>query len=351
MKPMKSFKNTRQAAQNQHYVPKFVLRNFLSNQEKEQVSVFAKSNGKGFTTSIKNIMSERRFHDFNINEEYLASFEESICRLEDQVFPTYQKILEARQLDFSEEERSNLALLIAFQFLRTRAQRDQILRMEKQLADKVEIMGGKMEQIEGYEPLTEDRLKRQHLGFVQGSVLKFTEIILQKDFLLMSAPKGRSFYLADNPVCLHNSRPKQGFMGNIGLGVLGIEIYLPLSADLMLCAWCPSILHDIRERGAESKRLLSGLVLSPTLSESLRGADGKADLEVAMKLGQAVKDRVQRFEDGTPLLLDSENMTFNNSLQLSYAREHIICKQGDFALAKRFMKDFPDHKGNPITVG
>ncbi len=35
-----------QAAQNQHYVPDFILRHFLSNEKKEQVTVFQKPTGK-----------------------------------------------------------------------------------------------------------------------------------------------------------------------------------------------------------------------------------------------------------------------------------------------------------------
>ena len=219
-----------QGAQNQHYVPKFVRRNFLSNQEKEQVSVFTKSTGNGFDTSIKNIMAERRFHDFNIDDDFIASFEESICRIEDQVLPTYQKIVENRQLDFTEDERANLALLISFQFLRTRAHRDMISRMESELVEHVENMGGKAEKIEGYEPLTDDRLKAQLIALLRKSILEYTKIIAGKDFLLMSAAKGRSFYLADNPVCLHNYASWSGTIYRFSLRELSKTssgLYLP----------------------------------------------------------------------------------------------------------------------------
>lgn len=116
-------------AQNQHYVPKFILRNFLNNESKERVSVFRKSNGKGFVTSIRNIMAERRFHEFAIGENYLASFEDGICQIEAKLLPTYRKVLDARRLDRSIEERANLAMFMAFQMVRTRQQRDQFLRM------------------------------------------------------------------------------------------------------------------------------------------------------------------------------------------------------------------------------
>ena len=99
-----------QAAQNQHYVPKFILRNFLANPKKEQVHVFAKSSGRGFTTSIKNIMAERRFHEFSIDENYLASFEKSVCRVEDMLLPAYRNVVENRRIDGTPEQKALLAL-------------------------------------------------------------------------------------------------------------------------------------------------------------------------------------------------------------------------------------------------
>ncbi|MGO9422797.1 DUF4238 domain-containing protein [Roseiarcus sp.] len=50
------------AAETHHYVPRFVLRQFLSNVPKEHVSVYDKREDKQFVTSIKTIMSERRFN-------------------------------------------------------------------------------------------------------------------------------------------------------------------------------------------------------------------------------------------------------------------------------------------------
>jgi len=43
----------------------------------------------------------------------------------------------------------------------------------------------------------------------------------------------RSFYLGDNPVLALNNTRDFGPYGNIGLAVPGIEIYLPLTSDLL----------------------------------------------------------------------------------------------------------------------
>ena len=108
------------AAENQHYVPKFILRQFLSNKKREQVSVFDKHTEKTFVTSIKNMMAERRFNDFTFDDEWIASFEPIACAAEDQVLPSYRKVLKDRLLDNSPEQKADLAMMLAFQLLRSK---------------------------------------------------------------------------------------------------------------------------------------------------------------------------------------------------------------------------------------
>lgn len=339
-----------QAAQNQHYVPKFILRNFLSNSEKEQVHVFSKSSRKGFTTSIKNIMAERRFHEFNINESYLASFEESVCRVEEMLLPAYRSVVESRRLDGTPEQKAHLAMLVAFQLLRTRLQRDQFMDIERQLAEHLEQHGGSIEDIDGYEPLNDDVLREQHIRFMRDAAGDFAQIIGAKDFLLLEAPRGRHFYLSDNPVTMHNSQPSDGFYGNMGLACEGIEVYMPLTSNLQLCAWCPSLLGNMREKNAESKRQLAAAILSPAM---VRVADPTLLMEQLKQLREyraTIEDTLNRAAEGVPLSASGENMDFHNALQVGQAREHLICQKADFDLAKRFMAEYPDSKGRRVSL-
>lgn len=74
-------------AQKQHYVPQFILRQFLTDEEKEHVSVYDKHTEMTFITSIRNIMAERRFNDLTI-DEYIISFEPVACAIEGIFMPT-----------------------------------------------------------------------------------------------------------------------------------------------------------------------------------------------------------------------------------------------------------------------
>jgi hypothetical protein len=98
------------AVQNQHYVPKFILRNFLSNEAKEQVSVYDKHGDRTFTTAIRNIMAEKRFHDF-IFDDWIVSFEPIASKIEHIILPRYSKIIETRHLQCTPEERADLSFL------------------------------------------------------------------------------------------------------------------------------------------------------------------------------------------------------------------------------------------------
>lgn len=339
-----------QAAQNQHYVPKFILRNFLGNPHKEQVHVFSKKSGKGFTTSINNIMAERRFHEFRIGDHYLASFEESVCHIEEMLLPAYQSVVEHQRFDVTPEQKANLSVFVAFQMLRTRSQRDQFVQLEQQLAEKFATTGDKIEQIEGFTPLTPETLTHQHIQFMKEAFGDFAQIIASKDFLLMAAPKGRTFYLSDNPVTLHNSEPTDGFLGNMGLQCRGIEIYLPLSAKLMLAAWCPSILAGVRERRAEQRRMLASAVLSPAMNRADANPQLLEQLKQLHSMGNAASELLASFEAGTPVAVSEENMDFQNSLQVGQAREHIVCQQADFELARRFTREFGSGHGRRLSL-
>lgn len=338
------------AAQNQHYVPKFILRNFLGNEKKERVHVFKKSTSKGFTTSISNIMAERRFHEFQIDAQYYASFEPAIGHVEDILLPTYRAVVERGALDGSPEEKVQLLAFMAFQFTRTRAQRELFDRMEDQLAEKLSHKGFSIEDVEGYTPRTEESRIIQHMRFVRDSTSEFLNSLLNKDLMLVKAAPGRSFYLSDNPVCMHNNEPRKGFFGNIGFACKGIQVYLPLSADLMLCAWCPSIIGGLREKNAADKRELAGAMLSSKLVGAQPNDQLKEMLDKVRPIRESIEARIRNCDEGTPTPLTTENMDFYNSMQVANAIEHVICKKADFDLARRFMGENPHHKGLELSV-
>nr|WP_280800228.1 DUF4238 domain-containing protein [Mesorhizobium sp. L103C565B0] len=267
--------------------------------------------------------------------------------------PSYGKVLKDRRLDNSPEQKAALAMMLAFQLLRTKATRDQWQAIEEALVKKVEESGGKMQDVRGWEdwqPMTEDRLKREHLLSIQGSIGGHAQIIAAKDFVLAEPAPGRSFYLGDNPVCLANARDF-GPRGNLGLGVQGIEIYMPLASDLMLCAFCPSIIEGLRETHKRAKEARQAEAVSRLMKGQLSAAGMRQFLDAANATARPVEELLSAAADGYPVSSNDANMDYYNSLQTSYAYRYVVCQQADFALARSFNSENPALKrGRRVQV-
>lgn len=342
------------AAQNQHYVPKFILRQFLANEAKEQVEVYDKHDDKIFRTSIKNIMAERRFNEFAFDDDWIVSFEPIACGAEDQVIPAYRSVLERRSLDGSPEEKAALAFLMAFQFMRTKAHRDMWQAIEEETVRFIEAQGGKMQDLQGWEdwePQTEDGLKHNHLISMQKNIGTFAMIFAEKDFLLAEAAPGRSFYLGDHPVALSN-RADGGLHGNIGIGVPGIEIYMPLSPDLMLCAWCPTLLAEVRAGLGDQLKAAQAAALAQVMRGQLTPEAMRAGMAEIVDAQAHLRSLVEAADSGKPVSSADANMDYYNSLQATWAYRHVICRDGALDFAREINREHPHlRKGRRATAG
>jgi hypothetical protein len=330
-------------AQNQHYVPQFLLRNFLSNSAKDQVHVYDKHENRTFITSVRNIMAERGFNDFRIDNESLVSFEGLVGEIEKLLLPTFRKVLESRALDGSPQEKADLAFFLAFQFYRSKSVREMQYEIGQAVRQKVNELGYEMHDVpdfEGWELETEDTLKQGHLVSMRASIARFAEIICVKDFFLVESTPDQKFYLGDNPVALYNKNDYKN-RGNLGLGVRGIQISMPLSSDLLLCAWCPSVLDDWKKEHAATVEKDQQEIVKQLLSKQL-------DFGLAAQIAQELKGRYSWSETslaniavGSPIKAKSEQMEFYQSLQVRSSNRYIVCPHGTFDLAIKFNHEFP----------
>jgi hypothetical protein len=104
-------KARKNAAQNQHYDPKFILRHFLAVEDKGQVSVFDSQTGKDFQASIASIMAERRFNAFQFDDDWRVSFELAAGKIEEQVLAADGcRELQAAAFEDASEDRKSTAL-------------------------------------------------------------------------------------------------------------------------------------------------------------------------------------------------------------------------------------------------
>lgn len=247
-------------AENQHYVPQFLLRNFSSPEKKgkeKQICVFDKHTDKTFPTNIKNIASERGFYDFYIGEED-CSLEPSLSDLEGHTRQAITKIIENQNLGaLSEEDKYWIALFVGVQFLRVKKQREMMKNLSKEMANRIREMGFDPQEIEDAQEMDDDEVKMMTLrSFVKNSP-DIADLILKKIWILFKFPEQNPLYISDHPVTMHNDE-NFGPYGNIGFGVPMIQIYLPISNNLALGFWCPAMENKFRENIAKIEKEFIG---------------------------------------------------------------------------------------------
>ncbi len=326
------------AAQHQHYVPKLLLRGFLSGDPeravKEQVHVLDLEAGKSFPTSIDNIMGERRYNEFWVDDDVLATIEPWTGRIESHLAPIIERIRARKTLERTPEEIANLAFLMAFQFVRTKGMRLMPERIDAQLRRHVKRMGFDPAKVDGLMNLDEVGLKKEHIRHQVQNLEKYVEIMAEKEFFLMTPPDGRSFYIGDHPVVLHNDEPRTVHTGHLGIGAAYIQIYLPLSSDVLLCAYDKAVLGQMMKASDEARnKEVAGYALSKLIAGEISAAQMKQAIDAARDL-DPVAAMIKAIRAGQPIAVGPEQVECYNSLQAFFAHRFVIDPDDSFAVAR-----------------
>ncbi|MCH7888436.1 MAG: DUF4238 domain-containing protein [Proteobacteria bacterium] len=315
-------------AETQHYVPIFLLKKFCVL-GKNQVWVFDKHNDNTFRTNIKNIASELNYNVFDLSD-YTVDAEPIFTFIENETAPVVQKIIDRENLsDLTPLEHAKIATLVIIQFFRTRQFREMTLFLNETLVNKIRQIGGDPSQVQDFIELDENSIKLMTARFV----LKFEEFvpaILDKNWILFKTKRNKFFYLSDNPVTLHNDNDLRPY-GNLGLAVPGVQIYLPISKLLTLGFWCPSILGKAHENYRHVHALRGHLPLRAAYS----------NLGVIITKFEAL---ISAIRSGQPVTCTHDNVTFMNSLQVTFSHRFVISCNNDFTLPKKMIEDNSEYR-------
>jgi hypothetical protein len=337
----------------QHYVPKLLLRNFgVAGKGKElQLHVFDKQKRRSFQTSIDNIAAERAFYDLDLHGE-VRSVEPLLSSMESEAKQVIEKLISERDLScLSEEERSWFAIFLAVQRTRTRHFRETIRDSDQQFVQLLKTRGIDPNNVSNYRPLSgEEEVKRFSSVFMMRSLPEFAAQMLHKKWILMEAHPGSTFIIGDNPISLHNDQDF-GFFGNLGLGVEGIQIHLPLTPTLTLALWCPKLADQITsgfQRGCSSLKNYDALM---TLGNNIDRDAVLAGKKKAIEIIERTRPIAESIQLGRPVPCVAENMDFFNSLQARWAERFVMSSRSDFGLVERMLREFPHaHKGPRMRV-
>jgi hypothetical protein len=322
---------TMTVAKVQHYVPQFLLRNFGSG-KKDQVWVFDKMDGRTFSTNAKNIASESRFYDFELNGT-AVSLEPMLSRLESSAKPIMKAILKDDSLEvIGAEEKSMLAAFFSVQFTRTKMFREQWKDFPRMLREHFEARGEQVasgtQAAELIRDLKENALKAETAQFMAKAPQRFAQHFATKLWLLIATTRKYPFVLSDNPLTLQNMTDMSP-RGNLGLSVPGIEIYFPLSPVRALAMWCPS-LGDVVRKGAQSLQRHTGE----------RETDRANDRDMLLSIEDALRT-------GRPAMYKKENVENFNSLQIARSERYVFSSVNDFHLAEEMVRTHSNLRRGP----
>ena len=294
--------------------------------------VYDKSTNRSFPSNTKNVASESRFYDFEIDGE-LNSLEPWLGELEAEAKKVISSILAADSVShLSVEERLLLASFLSVQLTRTKTFREEWNAFPKMLREHFAKSGDQVEPGSQAEQLiqdhTENETKEQTARIILDAPETYARHFLDKDWVLAATNRKHAFLLSDNPLTRQNFIDSP-YRGNLGLKSPGIEIYFPLSPSRALAMWCPSLTDQVH-RGAAALVRDGG----PSAIASAADPTGVLFMSKALLNGGIVQY--------TP-----ENVINFNSLQVVWSERYIFSTTNDFELVKEMLDSQPNHKRGP----
>lgn len=308
-------------AKNQHYVPRFILRNFTVG-DGEQIHVYDKQNEKSFKTNIRNIAAETGFYNFDI-KEYKFTIELGLSDLESSTCEAFGKIIRERSIsNLDDYEKSKIAHFVSVQIYRTRYFRDKISDINKGMSEKLKQYAFGLDKAELPKPLDEKEIKDVSIKLIIKGSEKLIPHLLDKKWLLYETTESDPFYISDNPVVRQNRKDFGPFCGNLGLAVTGIEVYFPLTKTLSLAMVCNSyeeVVNNLCKKIEFFKTMMPGFDQQPP---------------VEMEWIETYK---KGYNEGAAIPMTAQNVINHNSLQVKWSSRYVFSSNNDFNLVREMI--------------
>jgi hypothetical protein len=300
------------SAENQHWVPKLLLKNFA---DAGRVYCFDIHSGDVTKPPPKFAACEPGFNDFEIDGKRV-SFEDKFEKIETKAAPVLRRIIAGRSLaGLSALDRRHVARFAAAQSFRTKA---------------------------FYEGLA-DKPSRADFGtvfkYMWHSLFATAHEIARRHWALMVIDGDDVFYLGDNPVVLQRTyEPKNG--KDLGFDVVGVEAFLPLSPVCALYMPCPTISRMI----IDSYKQAMAVHRVARVAMFSDGGIGRVELLETQATLCRTGPLYRAFTEGAPLAATSENIENLNYLQCSWSLHKVHSNRKDFAFARKVFRQTPQYR-------
>ncbi|MEP2772982.1 MAG: DUF4238 domain-containing protein [Fulvivirga sp.] len=271
----------------QHYVPRFYLEEFSSN---EQIWAFDKTNKNVFKSNISNVASENYFYDSQTLDELSGEqfIEKTLSGIEGILASKLRSIIarineQQTRYKIDEADRIALSELFLVQLIRTKEMRNNMELSKKTLLEELHTKG--FTDTSAYID-SEINSKDDHLKFIITALAKTEsyDVMYDKVWVVYYNTSKHKFYTSDSPTCKHMH---DDITPNI------YELFMPLS---------------------------------PTIGVSALSR----------------QNRLHPLELRTINISNTENVKFLNSLTIYNSHRFIFNKFNDFKLAESVMRNNPD---------
>ncbi|WP_127111725.1 DUF4238 domain-containing protein [Shimia sediminis] len=332
----------------QHVVPKAALLNNFAfqktGQKSRHVFLFDRIRGKLVTgaPSVNNVLGQRNFYSATVGDS-IYSIEQGLTDLEDAAAPIISGIVSDESLkNLSDEHRAYLSTFVAAQWLRSPRVRASQGALSEAIARKSAVIApdaSNLPEIEAF--ATKVGVKVTSIKLIADMTSNLAERLYSYRWLLHRAPKDQGFWVSDCPVVMHNEHDF-GPYSNVGFGVSGVQITMPLSSEIALSIWHPRVVVDLEDGKKELIKSRGQMKATSVLSSRI-DHDEVADLieSIEQKIS-GVESILNSLDNGAALVATPENMDHFNSLQYEWSQRFIASKRNDFSLAKRMFDDNPD---------
>lgn len=255
-----------QKTKKQHYVPQCYLKAWQISDKKYQVYVYDKTLDSIRINNIEDIASERYFYDINLNDfltddvkeelkakGYTLNFDENSQGIEhafseivENAFSKHlQEIIEnvsnitpwykENCYFITEQKKADFSTYLALQFIRGKHIRNGIEDSADCLSQVLQDMGASQSVIDQYGISSKSESKNIHVSMLMDAehIVEFAKIFFSHIWMLGLNKSNKKLYTSDSPICTH-AHVKHSFLSMNGLASKGVEVFYPISPDILL---------------------------------------------------------------------------------------------------------------------
>jgi len=220
---------------NQHYIPKFYLRNFSYQKNGKQIGLFNIKADKYFQTGkLKTQGSKSFFYGYD------GIVEDTLSEIEGEIAKTIQDIISTQTLPQRDTfEHGNLLVFVALTHLRNPVIIDTIKEQPKHFE---KLMNEDLP--DSVKKFTSPEITHEYaIGLALSMLPNVVEMLHDLEYKILINDTSTCFITSDFPVVKYNQflESKRWPHGKTGYGNVGLQIFIPLNPRIVLVLYDPWI--------------------------------------------------------------------------------------------------------------